>query len=450
MQAPVVIKTETLPKKTIEQQLGYVFNQPTLLQQALTRKSAIFEKKQAENIGHNERLEFFGDSILRTVIDDILMQLYPAKNEDFLSQERDVLVSKGGFLYTASESIGLSQWIIMGEGEAQNCQGQGRKKILSSVMEAIIGAIFIDSGRNYDLMKRFIAKHAGLEKRLLEVEQDELDLKLFHAVEKNNLEQVKHCLSKHANLQKMHEFSYSVSCPCCFGIGSLPSWVEIGGSSSPSSTVLDLAIRRSDGFNENSLEMIQLLLEHKANPNPDSKFKYSLLHETLIFYPKRKDDAKVIFPKIFKLLCENGANLDKRDKLCCDGKPAYTPLELAIINANFEAVKLLLQHGANPNSRNKFFQTPLHFAAMYSQVYYKQFMQKDSFFHDSTINYLNIYSDIVKTLLDYKANPRLTDANQKTPWELATALRLKKLLKVQPQNQHELTTQSQSTKYIKY
>jgi Ribonuclease-III-like len=93
---------QNLPKPNSEElkagssSIGYTFKNPKLLQQALTRKSAILEGKQTQSVGHNERLEFFGDSILRTVVDDYLLERHPDYNEDQLSEARDTLVSKQG------------------------------------------------------------------------------------------------------------------------------------------------------------------------------------------------------------------------------------------------------------------------------------------------------------------------------------------------------------------
>lgn len=67
--------SHTVDYDALYELLGYQFQNPKLLQQALTRKSGFLEGQKS--VGHNEKLEFFGDSILRTVVDDILMPIYP-------------------------------------------------------------------------------------------------------------------------------------------------------------------------------------------------------------------------------------------------------------------------------------------------------------------------------------------------------------------------------------
>ncbi len=71
--------------KKICKQLKYNFQNKKLLEQALVRKSACQENRQPTNIGHNEQLEFFGDSILRSVIDDCLIDQFPEYSEEQLS-----------------------------------------------------------------------------------------------------------------------------------------------------------------------------------------------------------------------------------------------------------------------------------------------------------------------------------------------------------------------------
>lgn len=120
----------------LEQQLNYQFQNTGLLKEALTHRSA-----HAKN---NERLEFLGDSILNFVIAAELFQLYPKSPEGDLSRLRASLVSKDG-LYQVSASLSLGDYLILGSGELKS-GGFRRNSILADTVEAILGAVYLDSG----------------------------------------------------------------------------------------------------------------------------------------------------------------------------------------------------------------------------------------------------------------------------------------------------------------
>ncbi|MEY4587928.1 MAG: hypothetical protein RL497_4 [Pseudomonadota bacterium] len=121
---------------TLAECLGYRFSNLGLLQQALTHRSfgAI----------NNERLEFLGDSILNLVIAEALYEKFPAAREGDLSRLRASLV-KGDTLAEVARDFSLGPHLRLGDGELRS-GGQERGSILADAVEAIIGAIFIDSG----------------------------------------------------------------------------------------------------------------------------------------------------------------------------------------------------------------------------------------------------------------------------------------------------------------
>jgi len=116
--------------------LGYVFKQPQLLQRALTHRSYAPE--------HNERLEFLGDSILGCVIAKHLYSSYPQLSEGDLSRLRSNLV-KEETLATLAQQLDLGSYLRLGEGELKS-GGFRRPSILADVLEALFGAVFLDSG----------------------------------------------------------------------------------------------------------------------------------------------------------------------------------------------------------------------------------------------------------------------------------------------------------------
>lgn len=122
----------------LSKKLGYSFNNSALLIQALTHRSA----KGA----HNERLEFLGDSILGFVIAETLYEKFPQENEGDLTRMRSSLV-KGVTLADVARGFNLGEYLILGPGELKS-GGHRRDSILEDAVEAIIGAIYIDSDIN--------------------------------------------------------------------------------------------------------------------------------------------------------------------------------------------------------------------------------------------------------------------------------------------------------------
>ncbi len=117
--------------------IDYQFKQLDLLEQALTHRSYSSDK-------NNERLEFLGDSVLSLVITQHIYQRQPEADEGELSRIRSSLVKQEALARVARD-IGLGDYIYLGGGELKS-GGFRRSSILSDTLEAIIGAIYLDSG----------------------------------------------------------------------------------------------------------------------------------------------------------------------------------------------------------------------------------------------------------------------------------------------------------------
>ena len=117
--------------------LDYHFKQSDLLEQALTHRSYSRNK-------NNERLEFLGDSVLNLVISQHIYEREPEADEGDLSRIRSSLVNEEA-LASVARDIGLGDFIYLGGGELKS-GGFRRSSILSDTLEAIIGAIYLDSG----------------------------------------------------------------------------------------------------------------------------------------------------------------------------------------------------------------------------------------------------------------------------------------------------------------
>jgi ribonuclease-3 len=125
--------TSTLDR--LERRIGYQFTDINHLEMALTHRSA--------NGKHNERLEFLGDSILSFVIADDLYHRFPKVNEGDMSRMRATLV-RGDTLAEIGREFELGDYLKLGPGELKS-GGFRRDSILADAIEAIIGAIFLDS-----------------------------------------------------------------------------------------------------------------------------------------------------------------------------------------------------------------------------------------------------------------------------------------------------------------
>ena len=123
------------PISKLETKLGYQFNNAELIHLALTHRSASGK--------HNERLEFLGDSILSFVIADELYHRFPKINEGDMSRMRATLV-RGNTLAELGREFQLGDYLKLGPGELKS-GGFRRDSILADAVEAIIGAVYLDS-----------------------------------------------------------------------------------------------------------------------------------------------------------------------------------------------------------------------------------------------------------------------------------------------------------------
>lgn len=120
----------------LSRDLGYSFRSQSLLQAALTHRSAGGE--------NNERLEFLGDGILNFVIADALFRKRSDASEGVLSRLRASLVNRVTLAALARE-LNLGDYIRLGGGELKS-GGQRRESILADSMEAVFGAAYLDGG----------------------------------------------------------------------------------------------------------------------------------------------------------------------------------------------------------------------------------------------------------------------------------------------------------------
>ena len=129
--------------RELEDRLDYRFNKIEWLDQALTHKSFIYQTNTSQKVS-NEVLEFLGDAVLNLAVTHLLLQRFPEAQEGTLSTKRAHLVQQG-FLAFLSKEIGLEWHLLLGKSELLN-GGRKKSSILANVYEALIGAIYMDSG----------------------------------------------------------------------------------------------------------------------------------------------------------------------------------------------------------------------------------------------------------------------------------------------------------------
>ena len=165
-------------------QLGYEFQDTNLLKSALTHRSV-----KATN---NERLEYLGDSIVNFVIAEEIFTRCPHAREGDMSRLRAMLV-KGDTLAELAREFNLGEYLLLGSGELKT-GGRERDSILADTLEAIIAAIYLDSGMK--TIKQLILK--WYESRLDGIESI------------TTLKDPKTMLQEHLQAKRMDLPSYSV------------------------------------------------------------------------------------------------------------------------------------------------------------------------------------------------------------------------------------------------
>lgn len=138
----------------LEERVGYSFRNSLLLVTALSHSSYANETKK-KNSDDYERLEFLGDAVLELTVSEFLFENKPKMREGDMTKLRASLVCEPTLAACAREGLSLGDFILLGKGE-EATGGRERDSIIADVFEAIIGAIYLDSG--FDKAKEFITR----------------------------------------------------------------------------------------------------------------------------------------------------------------------------------------------------------------------------------------------------------------------------------------------------
>ena len=135
--------TKGYSMEVLEERIGYRFRDRALLKQAMTHSSFTNEQKirRAQNY---ERLEFLGDAVLDLVSSEFLFREHSQMSEGELTKKRASMVCEPSLAFCARD-LDLGKFILLGRGE-EGTGGRARDSIVSDVMEAVIGAIYLDGG----------------------------------------------------------------------------------------------------------------------------------------------------------------------------------------------------------------------------------------------------------------------------------------------------------------
>ena len=176
--------------KELEQKIGYVFKDKSLIERALMHSSYTNEK-HLKKYECNERLEFLGDAVLELISSDFLYKKFTQIPEGELTKKRASLVCEPSLAYCARD-FGLPQYLLLGKGEDMT-GGRNRDSIVSDATEALLGAIYLDGG--FASAKEFVLKFIlnDLENKQLFYDSKTI---LQEIVQENGTQPVEYILTK--------------------------------------------------------------------------------------------------------------------------------------------------------------------------------------------------------------------------------------------------------------
>lgn len=152
----------------LEQRLGHVFRDRSLLERAVTHLSYLQDHPEAGE--SNQRLEFLGDAVLQILLAEELYQLFPDDREGLLSKRRALLVN-GNMLAALARETGLDLCLRLGASE-ESTGGRNRPSSLGDAFEAVVGAVYLDAG--FDRTREIVrAIYGDLSARLAPMERDD-------------------------------------------------------------------------------------------------------------------------------------------------------------------------------------------------------------------------------------------------------------------------------------
>jgi len=137
----------------IEKKIGIEFKNKNLLLQAFCHRSYLNEHPEWK-LGNNERLEFLGDAVIEILVTEYLFFKFPEAEEGFLTNLRAALVNFQN-LFLVAERLNLDKYLLLSKGERKDNK-KSKESILADAFEALVGAIYLDQGK--EITKKFLEK----------------------------------------------------------------------------------------------------------------------------------------------------------------------------------------------------------------------------------------------------------------------------------------------------
>lgn len=156
----------------VQKNIGVEFKDIRLLQNALVHRSYINENYDIQD--HNERLEFLGDAVLELIVTEYLYKSFQ-KDEGVLTNWRSALVRTEN-LAMVSRKLNLGNFLFLSKGEERS-GGRDKDHILANVLEAVVGAIYLDRG--YRIAKQFVLEHIMVHLDEILAEKKHIDAKSY-------------------------------------------------------------------------------------------------------------------------------------------------------------------------------------------------------------------------------------------------------------------------------
>ena len=221
------------PLSQLQQKIGYSFSDISLLETAMTHRSA--------RMKNNERSEFLGDSILGFIIADHLFHQFPGADEGQLSRLRASLVKKET-LASIGKSLSIGNYLKLGQGELRS-GGHTRDSILADAVEAVIAAIYLDAG--YQKARDFIFElfKEKLEEVTLEKGRKDPKTRLQEYLQSHSIELPVYEIVESSGPQ--HRQQFKVSCAI-----KQEKLVTIGSGSSRRKAEQDAASRMLEHYEQ--------------------------------------------------------------------------------------------------------------------------------------------------------------------------------------------------------
>ncbi len=167
---------------SLENNIGYVFENKSILKQALTHSSYANENRNSGPF--NERLEFLGDAVLSLISADFLYRRFPSMPEGDLTKLRSGLVCTAS-LSEYARQISLGDFLLLGKGEDAN-GGRERNSNLENAFEAVIAAVYLDGG--IECARKFILRFLDVSVETRHINFKDYKTKLQEIVQESHEE----------------------------------------------------------------------------------------------------------------------------------------------------------------------------------------------------------------------------------------------------------------------